>query len=55
MRPGADYLIAKRAYYKVSSVPKVIYVGRAGHTVTLTGRALAKLEKEYTYTAGHIG
>jgi len=51
----AGYLIAKRAYYQVSPVPKVVYVNQAGHAVTLTGASLAKLEQEYTYAAGHIG
>ncbi|MDA8040527.1 MAG: nucleoside phosphorylase [Actinomycetota bacterium] len=51
----AGYLIAKRAYFTVSSVPKVVYVSRSGRTVTLTGTALKKLEQEYTYAAGRIG
>jgi len=51
----AGYLIAKRAFYQVSSVPKVVYVNSAGHPVTLTGASLAKLEQEYTYAAGRIG
>ena len=54
----AGYLIAQRAYYKVSRVGKVVYSaksGKSGKSVTLTGSALARLEREYTYAAGHIG
>jgi len=51
----AGYLVAKRAYFTVSSVPKVVYVNGKGKTVTLTGTALRKLEREYSYKAGGLG
>lgn len=51
----AGYLVAKRAYFTVSSVPKVVYVNAKGRTVTLTGRALRNLEREYSYKAGGLG
>lgn len=50
----AGYLIAQRAYYKVSAVGKVVYTNSHGKTITLVGTALKKLEEEYTYGAGKI-
>ncbi len=50
----AGYLIAKRADSTVSSVHKVVYAGRGGTSVTLTGRRLRGLTKRYTYAAGRI-
>jgi adenosylhomocysteine nucleosidase len=51
----AGYLIAKRAYYTVSTVGRVTYVNGKGKTVSLTGPALSQVEQEYTYAAGKIG
>lgn len=50
----AGYIVAKRAYFKVKPATKVEYVNSSGKLVTLTGSALAKLQKEYTYAAGAI-
>jgi hypothetical protein len=51
----AGYLIAQRAYYKVSLAGEVICSAKSGKKATLTGRALARLEDEYKYGAGRIG
>jgi adenosylhomocysteine nucleosidase len=51
----AGYLIAQRAYYTVSRVGKVVCWAKSGKKATLSGRALARLEDEYTYGAGRIG
>ncbi|MGO9558531.1 MAG: nucleoside phosphorylase [Acidimicrobiales bacterium] len=51
----SGYIVATRAYYRVTPVSKVEYVNQDGKSVTLTGAALARLEKEYTYAAGAIG
>jgi hypothetical protein len=50
----AGYLIAKRAYFTVSAVGKVVYAGRGDRSVTLRGGRLARLAKQYTYAAGRI-
>jgi adenosylhomocysteine nucleosidase len=49
----AGYLVAGQAYFSVTPVTKVIYTSRAGKTVTLSGKSLAKLTKEYKYSAAH--
>jgi hypothetical protein len=51
----AGYLIAGQAYFGVSPVTKVTYTNAAGATETLTGAALARLEKEYQYKSGDLG
>lgn len=50
----AGYMIAKQAWYGIGPVTKVTYTSQAGKSVTLSGAALAKLEKEYTYGASKI-
>lgn len=57
--PGSNaarlgYLVAKAATYYVSDVPRVVYVSRAGKTLTLAGKRLQSDEREYTYAAGAI-
>jgi adenosylhomocysteine nucleosidase len=47
----AGYLVADQAYFGVTPVTKVIYTTPAGKTVTLTGKSLASLTKEYKYGA----
>jgi len=49
----AGYLVAGQAYFDVTPVTKVIYTSAAGRSVTLTGKSLAKLTKEYKYGAAH--
>ncbi|HLI43307.1 MAG TPA: hypothetical protein VKU92_02415 [Acidimicrobiales bacterium] len=49
------YIVARRAYYSVSSVTEVRYVDSAGQMVRLSGTRLRALEQEYTYAAGRIG
>jgi adenosylhomocysteine nucleosidase len=49
----AGYLVAGQAYFNVTPVSKVIYTSAAGKTVTLTGKFLANLTKEYKYGAAH--
>jgi adenosylhomocysteine nucleosidase len=51
----AGYLLADKAYFKVSAASKVLYTNTAGKTVTLKGSALHRLAREYTYRAGRIG
>jgi adenosylhomocysteine nucleosidase len=51
----AGYLLADKAYFKVSAASKVVYTDTAGKTVTLKGSALHRLAHEYTYGAGSIG
>ncbi|MGD1012489.1 MAG: 5'-methylthioadenosine/S-adenosylhomocysteine nucleosidase [Acidimicrobiales bacterium] len=45
----AGYVIAVKAWYKVGPVTKIEYMVSKGKTRTLSGGALAALEKEYTY------
>jgi len=49
----SGYLVAGQAYFNVTPVTKVVFTSAAGKTVTLTGRPLAKLTKEYKYSAAH--
>jgi len=49
----AGYLVAAQAYFDVTPVSKVIFTTPAGKTVTLTGRSLANLTKQYKYSAAH--
>jgi adenosylhomocysteine nucleosidase len=49
----AGYLVAGQAYFDVTPVSKVIYTSRTGKTVTLTGKSLANLTREYKYNAAH--
>jgi hypothetical protein len=49
----AGYLVASEAYFNVTPVTKVTYAGAGGKTVTLTGGALTRLIREYTYAAAH--
>jgi len=51
----AGYVIAVKAWYKVGPVTKIEYMVSKGKTRTLSGGALAALEKEYTYGASKIG
>jgi adenosylhomocysteine nucleosidase len=52
---AAGYMIAKQAWFSVGPVTKVTFKGANGRTVTLSGPELARLEKEYTYGASHVG
>lgn len=47
----AGYLIARSAYYRVGPVTRVTYEAQDGVTQTLTGTALARRRREYTYGA----
>ena len=49
----AGYLVASQAYFSVTPVTKVVYTDANGKTVTLTGRSLVKIAREYTYRAAH--
>ena len=49
----AGYLVAQQAYFNVTPVTKVVFTSPAGKTVTLTGKPLAKLTRQYKYTAAH--
>jgi adenosylhomocysteine nucleosidase len=49
----AGYLVAQQAYFSVTPVTKVVFTSPAGKTVTLTGKPLAKLTRQYKYTAAH--
>jgi adenosylhomocysteine nucleosidase len=51
----AGYLIANQAWYSVGPVSKVTFKAVDGKTETLTGPALAKLKREYTYGASKLG
>jgi adenosylhomocysteine nucleosidase len=48
----AGYLIGDRAYFRIGPVTKVTYTVH-GKPHTLSGAALAKLEREYTYGASN--
>jgi adenosylhomocysteine nucleosidase len=48
------YIVAKRAFYRVTPVSKVKYVNSKGQTVVVTGTELKNREAEYTYAAGKI-
>jgi adenosylhomocysteine nucleosidase len=50
----AGYLVAGQAYFDVTPVTKVTYTNASGKSVTLTGSALAKLEREYEYGAAGL-
>jgi adenosylhomocysteine nucleosidase len=49
----AGYLVAQQAYFNVTPVTKVVFTSAAGRTVTLTGKPLAKLTRQYKYSAAH--
>ncbi len=48
------YIVAKKAFYSVTKVSKVVFRNSSGQRVVLTGPRLQKLESEYTYSAGKI-
>ena len=50
----AGYLVAGQAYFNVTPVTKVVYANAQGKNVTLSGSALSKLTKEYTYGAAGL-
>jgi adenosylhomocysteine nucleosidase len=50
----AGYLVAGQAYFDVTPVTKVVYTNARGKTTTLTGGALSRLTKEYTYGAAGL-
>jgi adenosylhomocysteine nucleosidase len=51
----AGYLVAKRAYFSVTPVHKVVATQGAGAAKPLSAGRLKALKHEYTYAAGRIG
>jgi adenosylhomocysteine nucleosidase len=49
----AGYLVANQAYFTATPVTRVDFTSPRGKSVTLTGKPLAKLAREYKYSAAH--
>jgi len=45
--------VANQAYFTATPVTRVDFTSPRGKSVTLTGGTLAKLTKEYKYSAAH--